>query len=404
MPKLLSVNSYHYRRGGSDVVYLEHAALMEELGWENAFFSMHHPNNMPSVWEKYFVDEIQYGHSYSFAQKIAMAGKIIYSFEAKRNIERLIEDFRPDIAHTHCIYHHLSPSILPALRKAGVPIVMTCPAATMRNDEGICEHCKSGNLFNVVKHRCIKGSLTTSLLVAVESTIHQRFELYKRNVNRVISPSRFYIEKCVEWGWPREKFVYVPNYVDAARHIPSYTLGTYFLFFGRLAPEKGVATLLRAAHAAGVSLKLVGTGPEEGALKSLHAQLGSDVEFLGYKSGTELHDIVRGARATVLPSEWYENAPLSILESYSLGKPVIGARIGGIPEMILERETGWCFESGSVEDLANVLGMVSGASDSFLEQVGRAGRRHVETCFSRSGYVEAVLNVYADVRANNGLV
>jgi hypothetical protein len=125
MPRLLSINNYHYRRGGSDVVYLEHAKLMESLGWENAFFSMHHPLNTHTEWSEYFVREIEYGHSYSAIEKLVMATKVVYSFEAQEKIKRLIEHFRPSIAHTHCIFHHLSPAILSVLRKNGIPTVMT---------------------------------------------------------------------------------------------------------------------------------------------------------------------------------------------------------------------------------------------------------------------------------------
>jgi len=160
MPRLLSINNYHYRRGGSDVVYLDHAALLEEQGWSNGFFSMHHPKNFETSWSKYFVDEIEFGHAYSMGQKLAMASKVIYSMEAQRKLERLLKDFPADVAHLHCIYHHLSPSIIPTLRDAGVPVVMTahdlkiaCPAYKMLNNTGVCEKCKGGNLLNVVKHR-----------------------------------------------------------------------------------------------------------------------------------------------------------------------------------------------------------------------------------------------------------
>lgn len=402
--RLLSINNYHYRRGGSDVVYLEHAALMEELGWENGFFSMHHPKNYDTPWSRYFVDELEFGHAYGLAAKLGMAAKVVYSFEAQKKLKQLLRDFRPGVAHLHCIYHHLSPSILSTLSAAGVPTVMTahdlkiaCPAYKMLNDGGICERCKDGSVLNVVKHRCVRGSLGASGIVAVESLLHRRLNTYQKYLDKVVVPSRFFMEKFIEWGWPRDKFVYIPNYVDASRFAPDYAPGDYFLFFGRLAVEKGGATLLRAAHAAGVKLKMVGTGPEQEALLALQAQLQGDVEFLGYKTGADLHALIRGARAVVLPSEWYENAPMSVLESYAFGKPVIGASIGGIPEMIDEGETGWTFESRNVEQLADVLRRVRALPDSAVERAGRAGRALVEQRFNRAGYVSATLQLYADL-------
>ncbi|MFN3303064.1 MAG: glycosyltransferase family 4 protein [Roseateles sp.] len=404
MTRLLSVNSYHYRRGGSDAVYLDHAGLMEELGWENAFFSMHHPKNYATPWSKYFIDELEFGHRYSTVQKIVMASKVIYSFEAQRKLKRLLDDFKPDIAHLHCIYHHQSPSILSTLSKAGVPAVMTahdlkiaCPAYKMLNETGICERCKDGSVLNVIRHRCVRGSLGASAIVAAESGLHRMLSSYQRHLTRVIVPSRFFMEKFMEWGWPKDKFAYIPNYVDAARFEPQFNPGPYFLYFGRLAPEKGVGTLLRAAAKAGAVLKLAGTGSEDEALRVLNAELGHPGEFLGYQGGAALWNLIRGARAVVLPSEWYENAPMSLLESFALGKTAIGARIGGIPEMIEEGVNGWVFESGNVAELADQLRQVAALPDSQLENMGRAARDLVTTRFSRARYVEATLSLYAEL-------
>lgn len=399
--KLLSINNYHYRRGGSDVVYLEHAALMQSLRWDNAFFSMHHPDNLSTPWSEYFVDELEFGHSYSLANKLGMAAKAVYSFEAQRKLKRLLAQFRPDVAHLHCIYHHLSPSILPTLSQAGVPVVMTahdlkiaCPAYKMLNEEGICERCKDGSVLNVVKHRCVRNSLGASLIVAVESGLQRRMDTYRQHLDRVVVPSKFFMEKFIEWGWPREKFVYIPNYVDAARFTPDYTPGDYFLYFGRLAPEKGVATLMRAARQAGVGLKIAGTGPLQTQLHALNQELGGTAEFLGYQSGEALHALIRQSKAVVLPSEWYENAPMSVLESCALGKPVIGADIGGIPEMIDPEITGWTFPSRDVQALSTLLARVAALPAARLHACGQAAREMVERRFNQTNYVNATLDLY----------
>jgi glycosyltransferase involved in cell wall biosynthesis len=377
---------------------------MESIGWKNAFFSMHHPSNVSSEWSEYFVNEIQYGHEYSIAQKIAMASKVVYSFEAQKKISQIVERFQPTIAHTHCIYHHLSPSILSVLKERKIPIVMTahelkanCPAATMRNNGGVCERCKNGSAINVLLHRCIKDSWAPSALVAIETVVHRWLDSYKSNISKVIAPSRFYLEKYVEWGWPRDKMVYIPNYVDAGKLKPEYEPGTYFLYFGRLSVEKGIPTLIRAASVAKVPLKIVGTGPDEVTLKVLANSLGVEIDFLGYRSGDELHAIVRAAKAVVLPSEWYENAPLSVLESYALGKPVIGARIGGIPELVLEGETGWTFASGDVADLTQVLAQTNLRSTAELINMGRAARDFVAARHTKARYLEQVLSVYGSL-------
>lgn len=405
MPRLLSVNNYHYRRGGSDAVYFNHAALMESIGWQNAFFSMTHPMNVGSSWSEYFVDEIEFGHQYSLLAKLKMSSKVMYSFEAQRKLHRLADKFRPDIAHLHCIYHHLSPAVIPALVERGIPVVMTahdlklaCPAYKMLNDTGVCERCKGGNLLNVVWHRCIRNSLSASVVVAMESMLHHGLDTYKKNLDRVVVPSRFFMDKFVEWGWPQEKFSYIPNYVEAADFVPEYAPGSNFLYFGRLVQEKGVETLMRAAAMSGRGkLNIVGSGPLENNLQQIRQSLQADISFLGHRSGADLHALIRQARAVVLPSEWYENAPLSILESYALGKPVIGARIGGIPEMVIEGETGWTFASGDSKDLARVLDEVAAMPDAVIESMGKNARAFVEQRFNRENYTEAMLSLYAEL-------
>jgi glycosyltransferase involved in cell wall biosynthesis len=404
MPNILSVNNYHYRRGGSDAVYLSHASLMESIGWKNGYFAMHHPKNLQTPWSEYFVDEIEFGENYPLHRKLGMAAKTIYSFEAQKKLKSLIGSFLPDVAHLHCIYHHLSPSILPTLSAAGIPTVMTahdlkiaCPAYKMLNQTGVCERCKSGSVLNVVRYRCVRDSLAASAIVAVESALQRTMKTYEKYIDRIIVPSRFFMQKFIEWGWSSDKFVYIPNYVDARQYSPQFQPGSYFLYFGRLAPEKGVGTLLRAAHAAGVPLKVVGTGPEALQLEALRDQLGSSAEFLGFKSGEELHALVREARAVVLPSEWYENAPISVLESFALGKPVIGARIGGIPELITENENGWTFESGNQAELCALFERVRSVADAELEAMGRSARRGVERDFNRESYIEATLDLYGNL-------
>ena len=220
--RLLSLNTYFYRRGGSEAVFFDHDELFRNLGWETAMFAMKHPQNFESPWSEYFVDELEFGGDYGAAAKLKMAGKVIWSTEARDKLGRLLDRFTPDIAHGHLLYHHLSPSVMALLKDRGVPTVMTahdlkvaCPAYTMFNSGGVCEKCINGNLLHVVSNRCVRGSLSASVLVAVESAIHKSLKLWRKNLDRIVTPSRFYRDKLMEWGWPEEKLVYIPNYIDA---------------------------------------------------------------------------------------------------------------------------------------------------------------------------------------------
>jgi glycosyltransferase involved in cell wall biosynthesis len=401
MPALLTINNYHYRRGGADVAYLTQAEMFGSKGWRVASFSMQHEQNLPSDWEKFFVQQIEYGADYGPMRIMKNAVKSIYSIEAARKIDALLSEFRPDVAHAHNIYHHLSPSILGQLASRGVPVFLTlhdvkllCPARMMWSQDAICEACKGENLRNVVLKRCMKGSVALSSLIYVESKLHRLLGLYRDNVTRFVSPSRFVRDKFVEWGWPAERFVYVPNFVEAKNFAPRYTPGTAFLYFGRLSVEKGLPTLVRAAAAAGVPLWLVGTGPEHERLETLARSLKADVTFFGFQTGDRLWKIIGDSRAVVLPSEWYENAPISILEAYALGKPVIGARIGGIPEMVREGVTGFLHESRNVDDLARALRQMAETPDAAVEALGHAAREWVVGEFSPERHFERLVELY----------
>jgi len=405
MPKLLNINTYHYRRGGSDVVYLEHGALFEKAGWDSGYFAMHHPKNEETPWARYFVDEIELGHSYSFARKLSIAKQIIRSSTHAKAINRLLDDFPADVAHVHNIRHHIAPNILAELKRRGAAVVLTahdlkmcCPAYRMINgDNQICEACKPNKVYNCAVKRCMHGSLPLSALIAVESAVHRLDGSYSKNVDRLICPSRFYLEKHVEWGWPREQLIYIPNdfVVPPMDAVPEP--GEYLCYFGRLSFEKGLATVIRAAAQAGMPLQLVGEGPDEEALRKLAAETGVQVVFHGRQSGEALFSVVRGARACVLASEWYENAPKSVLEAFGLGKAVIGADIGGISEMIDPGRTGWLFESGNVGALAAVLAEVMATPAEVLKDMGGRAAQTARQEFSTELYFQRMEALYAEL-------
>lgn len=404
LPRLLSLNSYNYRRGGSDAVFLDHDSLFHDAGWNTSVFTMHHAKNNKSEWSEYFADELEFGEAYSIKQKLHMAGKVIYSWEARNKLKKLIDKYPPDVAHAHCIYHHLSPSVLSLLHSKNIPTVMTahdlklaCPAYKMLNNNGICEKCKDGNLLHLVKNRCIHGSLATSTLVAIESSVHKTLKLYKNNLNKIVTPSNFFRNKLIEWGWPPKQLTYIPNFINSENYTPQFSPGKYFLYFGRLAPEKGADTLIKAALDSGIKLLIAGTGPYESELRALIPKSTDNIKFLGFCTGDKLWTLIREARAVVLPSQWYENAPISILEAYASGKPVIGARIGGIPEMLMEGTTGYLFESGNKTDLTEKLNKVKNMPDSDIATMGKAAREYVSTTFTSERYYNDMSALYASI-------
>ncbi len=408
MNRLLSVNSYHYRRGGSDAVYLDHAALFERRGWENIFFSMQHPKNQKYAFEHLFASRIDYGLATSVAQNLRNASSIIYSTDARRRLSDLLDSHPVDIAHFHIIHHHLSPSVLMEARRRGIPTVMTahdlklaCPSYKMMNDLGVCERCKGGRVWNVLRHRCIKGSSAASGLVMVESAIHKLTGVYRKYLSAVVAPSRFYREKLIEWGWDRNQVHYIPNFVSMEVLDSPAPYGEHVLYFGRLAPEKGVATLVRASAKTHVPLVIVGEGPEENKLQALAGELNAPVIFKGFLSGQPLRNEIDVCRAVVLPSEWYENAPVSVLEAFARGRPVAGAAIGGIPELINIGQSGWHFPSGDVDALSAVLLSIKASTDLALATMGHAGSSFVKSTFSEERYYKDMIKLYAEISSSS---
>jgi glycosyltransferase involved in cell wall biosynthesis len=405
---LLSINNYFYPRGGAEVLFLEQNRLFESIGWDVVPFALRHPKNLPTPWAEYFPDEIELGRSYGFAGNFLRAQRVIFSMQARKKMRELLDHVQPRVAHAHNIYHHLSPSILPMLRKRGIPVVMTvhdlklaCPAYTMMADNQPCERCRGGKIHNVAVNRCIKGSLALSSLVLLETFVHRLLRLYEANVSRFVVPSRFVLEKLVQWGWARERFAYIPNFVDVERFRPNHAIGNRFVYCGRLQNLKGVETLVRAAALANQPLTLVGSGPEETRLRKLSEDLGADVLLLGHQTKAALVDVIQSARAIVVPSECNENAPLALLEGYAAGRPVIGSRMAGIPELVREGETGALFAAGQVEALAASLQRFAELPDTRLAEMGAAGRRWVEQDFTAASYRDRLLALYGSL-GNHG--
>ena len=398
---LLAINNYYYGRGGAETLFLEHNRMFESIGWQVVPFAMRHAKNLPTPWAEYFPDEIEFGEDYGLAAKLVRAPRVIYSLQARQRMRDLLDAVRPHVAHAHNLYHHLSPSVLPLLKECGIPVVMTlhdlklaCPAYTMMRDGQRCDSCRGGKLYNVALHRCVKGSLALSGLVMVEAYVHRALRLYEANVERFVVPSRFLLDTLAAWGFARERFVHIPNFVDLERFQPARDVGRRFVYCGRLDRLKGVETLLRAAAAARQPLTIAGRGPDEARLRAIAEQSGGDVIFTGHLGKDALPGLIQEARALVLPSEVPENAPLAVLEAYAAGRPVIGAANAGIPELIREDETGALFPAGDVAALADTLTRFAALSDDRIAAMGAAGRAWVEQDFSPVVYRQRQLDLY----------
>lgn len=402
---VLQCNKFYRPVGGPETNMINLIRELKALGHEAIPFAMAHPDNVPSEYSDYFVSCIDYNNRGASKGMglIREAAGIIYSVEAKRKIERLIAAVKPDIAHAHNIYHQLSPSILVALKQAGIPTVLTlrdgklvCANMLFLNHGKVCDRCKGRWFHNAVRYKCVKDSYASSMVCCIEETIHRAFGMYERNVDLFLSPSRFLKGKMVEHGRLKESQVEVlPNYADVRSWVPNYTPGDYGLFVGRIEPLKGVATLWKACKEIPTfEIRLAGRGPllEEG--EQFCRDNGLDkVKHIGFQTGEDLKALFREARFIVLPSECYENCPMVILEAFAAGKPVIGSRIGGIPELIDHESDGLLFEAGNAGELAAAMRLLAENPD-LASEMGRRGRAKVEERHSVETHMKTLLDIY----------
>lgn len=452
--RILLVNKYFYRKGGAETYFFALAEGLRALGHEVAFFSMQHPNNESSYWSKYFVSEKDYVGDISAFKKVQEASTLIYSFEARRKFEALLEEFKPDVIHMNNVHRQLTLSTLdaPYLKKHHVPVVYTahdyilvCPAYTMVNGHGeVCDACLDKHFMHAVKNACVKGSRVKSALATMEAEFLKLHHSYDK-IDLIIAPSEFMKSKLEEGGFAG-KVVALQNFLtDSQMEMARKVANThkfedavdgkrpYFLFFGRLSKEKGILTLVRAfLKATGLTapydstesegavrrtaessevandktflpsnwdLHIVGDGPGRSEIERLVADAGSEaasrIQLLGYKSGEDLQREVGNARFSVLSSEWRENMPYSGLESLAAQTPIIGACIGGIPELVEEDKTGFTFESGNIADLKDGLLKAAAVDEDIYGTMQRRCIKYVTLRCGQQAYAEQLVDRYA---------
>jgi len=386
--RILLANKFWYRRGGDCVYALNLARLLREHGHEVAEYAMSWPENLDSAWSSYFAPKIEFS---GFTGKLATFSRCLGLPGEGKSFARLLDDFRPDVVHLGNIHTQLSPILAKLAHSRGIRVVWTlhdykllCPRYDcLRSGVTPCTDCFKGKL-PVVLNKCMKNSLAASSLAYAEALRWNRRQLQSAT-DIFICPSRFMQEKMREGGFDSGKLVYLCNFIDAsACSRKSYDIrDEYYCYVGRLSPEKGVRTLVQAASRLPYKLVVVGDGPLAGALPE-----SPQIKYVGKKDWQEIKEIVGKARFSLIPSEWYENNPLSVLESLCLGTPVVGARIGGIPELITP-ENGMCFQSGSVEDLERSI------SEMFAREFNyEAIARSSLDAFNAERYYERLLQLY----------
>lgn len=400
--KVLLANKFFFRNGGSEAVMFHEREFLLASGVQVVDFSMADPRNLPSLHSDSFVENQSYGNESDrhLGSQMRAALKLIHSSEAVSKIGALIDRTEPDLVHCHNIYHQLTPSIIGAAKRRGVPVVLTlhdskpvCPTYLRLRNGKPCSDCLERGFSRVLVNRCAEGSFAKSAVLYAEAVIQRLLGSYEK-LDAIIAPSEFMRASVSTRRFSQQELTVIHNGVDTRMVSPSDEDANYVLFMGRLSSEKGIETLL-SAHAGiadRVQLTVAGTGPLAETLPARYPM----ARFLGHLSGAGLESTIRRASLIVVPSECYENCPMSVLEAMAHGKTAVGSNIGGIPELVAHGETGLLFPPGDHVTLQAQLLQLMG-DPKLRKELGIAGRKRVEERFSLERHNAALMRLYLKV-------
>lgn len=409
--RILEINAYNYRSGGSQTVFFNTSEGLREMGHEVIPFTLKWKENEPSPYSNYFPESKD-----SRKGKLRSLNNIIsyfYHKGAAQKLDRLIKDTHPDIAQIHLIWGQLSPSILAVLKKHKIPAVLTnhdyrlvCPAYLFMNGRGeVCEQCAGKKFYKCISNTCCKESKGLSAMMAAEQYFRNAFfnpAKYSSGFIYVSEFSKNINEKYMPQlkSKPSLRLYNFASKFDEEINIPEEK---YFLFLGRLSREKGIGLLIDAfASFPDIKLKIVGTGPkEEEIAKKIHDSGSQNIELLGYKTGGELEELVRNAYFVIVPSEVYENNPMTIIEAYSMSTPVIGAAIGGIPEIIEEGQTGFTFRARDTKSLIETVEKTLELAPEQYSNLCKNALDFARKNFSKDIYLQHLLDFFHKIIHEN---
>lgn len=403
-PSVLLVNNYAHVRGGSERCFLDQLRLLEEHGHRVRVLSTRPPAGIEA--EGTLPEESELLEPVELARPgPADVLRFHYSRAARAAVERMLARAAPpELAHLHITYGQLTASILSPLRRAGVPVLQTlheyrlaCPVSTFVSRGTICERCSGGSFWHALPRACNRGSFVRTLVSVSESYLSRALGA-QSGVALFLAPSEFLRQKMLAHGLAPARIRTLPNALDPRAYEPARGPGEHFLFVGRLERLKGVLTLARAAaRVRGLPLLLAGEGEARAELEALVRAEGlAHVRVLGHRPAAELRALVRAARCVLVPSQWYENLPMSVLEAMACARAVIATRIGGIPELVRDGETGFLVPPGDVEALAERLAFAAAHGDECVE-LGRRARTRVEREFSAEVHYSGLLAAYRSV-------
>ena len=406
--KILLAHNIYPILGGDGVFFHQTGRFLEENGHEVAYYcTKSDDKDKESPWEPYFGENIDYG-SGSLLSSALKFPKMVYSKPNRERFRTLLKDFKPDLVHCFTIHTKITPSILDACREERVPVVISyndykhiCPNYKLFRNGHICDDCKGHKFWHAVKNKCSRDSYVWSAAQAIESHVNYNMrDIYRKNVHTFLFSSQFMAKKTEEfWGKDnfRKDFLWNPFNSNDFRLEEEYD--DYFLYFGRLVQEKGVDLLLKAMGQVSkdIKLKVVGNGAQQDELHKIAKELNlTNVEFLGPLWGDDLNEVLKKTRFTVVPSIWHENFPYVVMQSFAMGKPVLGSNRGGIPEMVQNGKFGHVFDIDDLNDFAEKIELMWNKPQD-TKQMGTQAKSYADANYNDQVFYSSLMRIYNNV-------
>ena len=411
--KILLANYRYFISGGPEKYMFNIKKMLEDKGHEVIPFSIQSNKNVETLYSKYFVEPIGSRDAVYFDEVKKTPKSIwqlftrsVYSKEVERAIKKEIVAEKPDLVYIIHFVNKLSPSVIVGAKKLGVPVVLRlsdyfllCPRFDFLYQRKICEECLSKGYRSCIKKRCVKGSLLASLIRVFSMKFHDFIRVYDK-VDAFITPSEFLKEKLITNGFNEKKIYCVPTFTDSKIKNVNEQPGKYGLYFGRISEEKGVQAVINAyENLPDHNVKIMGDDTTEEAIKlKKYVQNNklTNVEFLGFKSGTELEKIIQNARFTLIPSIWYDNLPNTALESFQFSKPVIASNIGSLPELVEDGFNGYLFDPHNAHELVDKIKLLD--DDNRVVEMGKNSRDLLRKKFSPETHYNSLMQIFENVR------
>jgi len=398
--RVLIVSKFYYPRGGDCIVAMNLEHMLKEQGHDVAVFAMQYPENVDTGWNQYYASQVDMAGGIS--NKLKAAKRIFGLGDIKHSFNRILNDFNPDIVHLHNIHSYISPVVAKMAKQRGCRVVWTlhdyklvCPSYSCLLNGKPCEKCIGHSKKAVFKNHCLKGSTVASAMAYLEARCWNR-NVLEKYTDAFICPSNFMSSKMKKDGFKENKLHVVCNHIDPAKQqlFASFNAERedYYTYVGRLSPEKGVEKLIDVASKLPYTLKIAGDGPLMSQLQVKYGNL-KNIEFLGKQNAQQVAQLLSKAQFSVVPSECYDNNPLSVIESLCAGTPVVGAKIGGIPEL-LDDSNGIIFKSGSKDDLKKSI------NEAFNRQWSNDTIKTESLVrFSPQKHLESIIEIYTNTKS-----